>query len=139
MALPSELSAQTDSLVDVFPLAAGNQWTYGYFTLIYNWPSGNPVETRTDSGLFQTYPNPFNPVTTINFSVPSGRDLVRGADGQFSIVNRQLTILNVYDVLGREVATLVNEEKPPGTYVTSYFCRLSTGGYIASKKMLLIR
>ena len=49
-AFPSGIRAQTDSLVDVFPLAIGNQWTYRYFTLMYNWPAGNPVETRTDSG-----------------------------------------------------------------------------------------
>lgn len=47
---PSGLKAQTDSLVDVFPLAIGNQWTYRYFTLINIWPAGNPVETTTDSG-----------------------------------------------------------------------------------------
>jgi hypothetical protein len=54
--------------------------------------------------LKQNYPNPFNPVTTF----------------QFSIVNRQLTILKVYDVLGREVATLVNEVKEPGTHTVQW-------------------
>jgi hypothetical protein len=84
-------------------------------------------------GLQQNYPNPFNPVT--NFQV--------------SIVNRQLTILKVYDVLGREVATLVNEVKQPGTYtvqwdgsgVTSgvYFYRMTAGGFVDLKKLLLLK
>jgi hypothetical protein len=70
--------------------------------------------------LFQNYPNPFNPTTKI----------------QFTIVNRLLTIVNVYDLVGREVATLVNEVKQPGTYTIEfdgsnlasgvYFCRLET-------------
>jgi hypothetical protein len=47
----SELRAQSDSLVDVFPLAVGNQWTYRYYTLTEIWPAGTPLETRTDSGL----------------------------------------------------------------------------------------
>jgi hypothetical protein len=99
--------------------------------------------------LSQNYPNPFNPSTTINFSVPSGRDLVREADGQFSTVNRQLTILKVYDVLGREVTTLLNEERPAGAYtirwdasgVSSgvYFYRLTAGSFVQTKRMLLLR
>ncbi len=83
--------------------------------------------------LEQNYPNPFNPVT--NF--------------QFSIANCQLTILKVYDVLGREVATLVNEVKQPGEYTAIwdaanvpsgiYFYRLIAGSYIETKKLLLLR
>jgi hypothetical protein len=83
--------------------------------------------------LEQNYPNPFNPVT--NF--------------QFSILNSQLTILKVYDLLGREVATLVNEVKQPGTYTVQfearglasgvYFYRLIAGEHILQRKMLLLR
>jgi hypothetical protein len=83
--------------------------------------------------LEQNYPNPFNPST--NF--------------QFSIVNSQLTILKVYDVLGREVATLVNEVKQPGFYTVKwdasgiptgmYFYRLQTKDYVETKKLILIR
>jgi len=99
--------------------------------------------------LRQNYPNPFNPVTTINFSVPSGRDLVRGADGQFSIANRQLIILKVFDVLGREVATLVEGVEEPGYKnvqwnagnVASgmYFYRLQSGRYTETRKLLLLK
>jgi len=89
----------------------------------------NPENLR----LGQNYPNPFNPTTTF----------------QFSIVNSQLTIVKVYDLLGREVATLVNEVKGPGVYtarfdassLTSgiYFYRLRTPEFVETKKMLLLR
>jgi hypothetical protein len=54
--------------------------------------------------LSQNYPNPFNPTTKI----------------QFTIVHRQLTIVKVFDLLGREVTTLVNEVKSPGTYTVEF-------------------
>ena len=83
--------------------------------------------------LMQNYPNPVNPTTTISFTVP------------FS----SFTVLRVYDVVGREVATLVNEQKPPGTYEVEldgtrlssgvYFYRLEVGGISITKKLLLIR
>ena len=83
--------------------------------------------------LHQNYPNPFNPSTTI----------------QFTIVNRQLTIVKVYDVMGREVATLVNEVKEPGTYTVQfsgsglasgvYFYRLQAGTYVETRKLLLLK
>lgn len=83
--------------------------------------------------LYQNYPNPFNPVT--NF--------------QFSIVNCQLTILKVFDMLSREVATLVNEVKQPGVYKVNwnaggfpsgvYFYRLQTDTFTETKKLLLLK
>ncbi len=83
--------------------------------------------------LQQNYPNPFNPVTKIRFSVP------------YSAVVK----IQVYDLLGREIRTLVNELKPPGTYETEfnaaglasgiYFYRITGGSYSAVKKMLLLR
>ncbi len=90
--------------------------------------------------LLQNYPNPFNPST--NF--------------KFSIAHSQFTTLKVYDVLGREVATLVNEVMQPGEYsvkwnarltggqaegVTSgvYFYRLQSGNYTQTRKLLLLR
>ncbi len=83
--------------------------------------------------LHQNYPNPFNPSTTISFSV-----------GTYNH-----TSLRVYDVLGREVAILVNEEKSPGDYNVEwnaenmpsgiYFYRLTAGGYSQTKKMILIK
>ncbi len=83
--------------------------------------------------LAQNYPNPFNPSTMI----------------QYTIVNRQVAIVKVFDLLGREVATLVNEVKQPGTYTVSfdgsslasgvYLYRLQTGTYVETKKLLLLR
>jgi hypothetical protein len=90
-------------------------------------------ELPTEFSLEQNYPNPFNPVT--NF--------------QFSIVNRQLTILKVYNVLGQEVATLVNEVKQPGTYTVQwdasgmasgmYFYRIQAGDFVATRRLLLLK
>ncbi|MFH2031338.1 MAG: T9SS type A sorting domain-containing protein, partial [Bacteroidota bacterium] len=83
--------------------------------------------------LFQNYPNPFNPRTVIKFQVPSSK----------------LVKLQVYDILGREIKTLVNEYKSQGTYGVQfnadelasgvYFYRLISGSFAATKKMLLIR
>ena len=83
--------------------------------------------------LFQNHPNPFNPTTLIEFSLPE----------------RSKVKLTVYDILGREVQTLVNEEKAPGNYTASfdgtrlssgiYFCRMSAGKYNAVKKLLLVK
>ena len=83
--------------------------------------------------LDQNYPNPFNPSTTISFSIPSSG----------------FTSLKVYDILGNEVAALVEEEKPAGNYKVSfdasflssgtYFYRLSAGSFTEVKKMILIK
>ena len=83
--------------------------------------------------LSQNYPNPFNPTTKI----------------QFTIVNRQLTIVKVFDLLGREVGTLVNEVKSPGTYTLEfdgshlasgvYFYRMQAGNFVATKQFLLLK
>ncbi|MDP2302470.1 MAG: PQQ-dependent sugar dehydrogenase [Ignavibacteria bacterium] len=87
--------------------------------------------------LFQNFPNPFNPVTKIKFAVPS--DLEKG-----SVIS-----LKVYDVLGNEVAALVNEIKPTGIHtiefdgskLTSgiYFYKLQSGDFKISKKLLLLK
>lgn len=89
--------------------------------------------TPQEYTLKQNYPNPFNPSTVISFSVP---------------VTAPVT-LKIYDVLGNEVATLVNEQKPSGVHeiefnaaeLTSgiYFYQLKSGAFTQSKKMLLIK
>ncbi|MFA6995576.1 MAG: T9SS type A sorting domain-containing protein [Patescibacteria group bacterium] len=90
-------------------------------------------EIPTDFSLSQNYPNPFNPTTTISFSVPTS--------GQVS--------LKIYDLLGREVSTLVNEELSAGVYNTKfdasqlssgiYVYRLTAPNFISSKKMMLVK
>ncbi len=88
-----------------------------------------PVEFK----LNQNYPNPFNPSTIIKYAIGS----------------RQYATLKVYDVLGNEIATLVNEEKPAGTYEVKfdasnlssgiYYYQLKAGSFIQTKKMLLVK
>ncbi len=83
--------------------------------------------------LTQNYPNPFNPTTNIKFSIPK----------------RSFVTLKVYDVVGREVATLVNQEKEAGTYNVKfnasnlasgmYIYTLTTGNFTSSKKMVLMK
>lgn len=83
--------------------------------------------------LFQNYPNPFNPSTTISFALPS----------------RSFVSLKIFDLLGREVATIVTEEMSAGSYskqwnatnVSSgiYYYRLQAGTYIETKKLVLLK
>lgn len=83
--------------------------------------------------LSQNYPNPFNPSTTIRYELPKASRVS----------------LKVYDVLGQEVSTLVDEEKPAGTYEVHfstqnlssgmYVYRLQVGDYVAAKKLILLR
>lgn len=96
--------------------------------------------------LSQNYPNPFNPTTKIKFTIPQSPLL--GGDGRGGLV-----ILKVYDILGDEIATLVNEELHAGEYefefsrnlidqvLTSgvYFYRLQVGSFIETKKMILLK
>jgi len=93
----------------------------------------NSNEFPTEFRLSQNYPNPFNPSTKIKYQIP-----------ELSFVT-----LKVYDVLGSEILTLVNEEKPAGYYVADfyasnlpsgiYFYRLQTGFVSKSKKMVLMK
>jgi hypothetical protein len=90
--------------------------------------------------LEQNYPNPFNPTTTINYTVagPSGQGLG----------NSDVRLV-VYDLLGREVAVLVNERKAPGSYDVRfdatdlasgvYVYRLTAGNFVDSRKMILLK
>ncbi len=92
--------------------------------------------------LYQNYPNPFNPATKIKFTIPNKVFL----NGTKSFIDVQLL---VYDVLGNEIVTLVNEEKSAGVYevefnaegLTSgiYFYKLQAGLFTETKKMLLIK
>lgn len=102
----------------------------------YGFPSGVEDEnghTVASYRLGQNYPNPFNPSTTISYELP-----------KVSAVE-----LKVFDVLGREVATLVNSEQAAGTHTVSfnasnlssgiYICRIKADGFTASQKMMLVK
>ena len=95
--------------------------------------------------LLQNYPNPFNPVTSIHFSLPPGAATSHVGDPAAG----GTTSLLVYDLLGREVATLVNEVMQPGSHTVQwdargyasgvYLCCLSTAGFVRTRKLLLLR
>ncbi|MFC2119733.1 T9SS type A sorting domain-containing protein [Bacteroidota bacterium] len=103
---------------------------------------GNPKFTPSDFTLYQNYPNPFNPSAKIKFTIPQSP--LPGGDGRGGLVT-----LKVYDVLGNEIATLVNEERPAGNYEVEfnanelpssiYFYKLQAGDFIQTKKMVLLK
>jgi len=88
-----------------------------------------PIEYK----LEQNYPNPFNPLTTIRYGIPE----------------RTNVLIKVYDILGSEVITLLNQEADAGWYNLEfnaaryssgiYICRMQAGKYISTKKMLMIK
>jgi hypothetical protein len=94
---------------------------------------GETTSIPDDYILYQNYPNPFNPSTVIRFSIPKAG----------------LTTLKIYDILGREVKTLITEELVAGIHEVElnafslpsgvYFCRLQSGSFSETKKMILLR
>jgi len=110
---------------------------------IYSMPTNilGDSEPAYKFSLEQNYPNPFNPTTKITYTIP--------ASPKSSPKERAFVSLKVYDVLGNEVATLVNEEKTTGSYEVSfdakglssgiYFYKLTTGSFVETKKMILLR
>ncbi len=125
---------------------------YDIATIKYNEPIGIQPISNEEPGkfeLYQNYPNPFNPSTVIRFQVDRtslNPPLVKGG-----IVRSTggLVTLKVYDILGREVANLVNEQLNPGTYEVRYdatelpsgiyFYRLSTDSFSKSMKMIVLK
>ena len=127
----------------------GNKWigTNGGGLAIFN--PGGIVSDVSDNGkniqagfiLEQNFPNPFNPTTKIKFSIPVG-------DANFA--STTLIHVKIYDILGNEIATLVNEEKPYGDYEVEfdaskyrlasgvYFYQLKFGNLIQTKKFILM-
>jgi len=102
----------------------------GIGTLVSN---AEGIKTISTFSINQNYPNPFNPKTTIKFQIP-----------ELSFVT-----IRIFDVLGNEIATLVNEEKPAGSYDIEfdasnlpsgiYFYRLRAGNFVHAKKMVLMK
>jgi hypothetical protein len=140
-----------DSLrIVVFIQSINSKIVYQSETINYN--DLTPVKVNDETkiplnfNLEQNFPNPFNPATTIRFTIsPARTKFYAGGDLRF-------TILKVYDVLGNEVATLVNEESAiggAGNYEVVfnasslpsgvYFYQLRSGNYIKTKKMILLQ
>jgi len=112
----------------MFPHETSRSFTTG--KLVSTWQEGEFPEEIT---LHQNYPNPFNPVTTISYDLP----------GQIDVR------LEIFDILGRHVATLVDEIQPPGTYQISwdasgvasgsYIYRITAGDVIQSRQTMVIK
>ncbi|MFZ4590291.1 MAG: T9SS type A sorting domain-containing protein [Ignavibacteria bacterium] len=118
------------------PLTYSTGWSYSNNDTCLNMPSGIsslPVEIPKEFNLSQNYPNPFNPVTMIKFALPKA----------------SYVTLRVYDMLGREVANLVNGQKSAGQYIVDfdassltsgiYFYRLETNGFVDVKRMVVLK
>ena len=116
---------------------AANQHNIGFW-YVYKQSTLTDVEKEDETiptvfKLEQNYPNPFNPSTIIKFAVPE----------------RSNVVLKIYDLLGGEVITLVNEEMEAGWYRREfnasgystgvYIYRMQAGNYISTKKMILIK
>jgi len=137
----SQTSGTTWGLYSVYFVNNNTGWAVGDNGTILKTTDGGVtfigdeeiIKIPEDYLLSQNYPNPFNPTTNI----------------QYAVSIRQFVTLKVYDVLGNEIATLVNEEKTAGSYAVEfngdgltsgvYFYRLQTGSFVETKKMVLIR
>jgi subtilisin-like proprotein convertase family protein len=129
---------QGDWVLRIYDRRAGNAGTLLNWTLNFKYSTPISVENGHEIlpknfVLYQNYPNPFNPVTVIKYSIPK--------TSHVSLV--------IYDLLGREVTSLVNEYKQAGTYEVRwnassfangvYIYRLSSDGFTSSKKMILLK
>ena len=148
----AEVSSDTNNFIDKYPdsvnvitnkyiyrIKAANRYSrsvYSYFPeVIWNVTSVNKAKNNlpTEYALVQNYPNPFNPSTTIEYAIPE----------------RSNVTIKVFDILGREVAILVNEEKKAGNYkidfnasnLTSgiYFYKIEAGKFKETKKLILLK
>ena len=121
-----------DNAGNYYYLGRGYNFTLSYKLIVTGVESerGNVPGTYT---LFQNYPNPFNPNTKIKYSIPKSSQV----------------IIKIFNTLGEELKTLVNDEKSPGAYEVIwnaeklssgvYFYQLKTGSFIETKKMILLR
>ncbi len=144
-----QLSGTSNSLRSIYFVNSLTGWAVGDLGTIVKTSSGGISALVPNSHiiperftLYQNYPNPFNPSTNIKFNIPNTfPPFTKGGQGG-------LTTLVIYDVLGRKVATLVNEKLQPGTYEVTwssnypsglYFYKIVTGDFIETKKMVLIK
>lgn len=129
----SPVAIAVDNLRNVYVSGSGNG---DYLTIKYNQPTGiQPVSNKIPDTyrLEQNFPNPFNPETNIRLALPT----------------RSFVKLVVYDILGREVSILVNDQLNSGTYELNwnasnypsgiYFYRLIAGEYSETKRMILLK
>ncbi|MFZ1292494.1 MAG: YCF48-related protein [Melioribacteraceae bacterium] len=132
------------SLYDI-EIKDNHAWVSGNYGLLLKsndslltWIDNNNKPLQNEFSLNQNYPNPFNPTTTIEYSIP--------LNDKRETSNVHLII---YDILGREVKTLVNEIQKPGNYNIQfdgsklssgvYYYQLKYGSFVQTKKMLLLK
>jgi hypothetical protein len=128
---------------DLWYVNLGHLYLYHFFQMVNSTEVTSVPLAQTvpgEYGLSQNWPNPFNPSTSIKYTIGGVRGQGLGA--------RDVSLI-VYDVLGREVATLVNEEKSPGSYLASfdgsklasgvYVYRLTSGSFVQSRTMVLVK
>ena len=133
---PNDITVATNGNVYVAGQSIGTGTIFDYVTIKYSQVTGiTPVsnEIPEEYDLFQNYPNPFNPNSKIKFQISKLNDVK----------------LTVFDILGREIITLVNEALKPGTYEAEfrgenypsgiYYYKLITEDYSDTKKMVLIK
>jgi hypothetical protein len=135
-------SPKNYSFVDSNPPSGDLQYRLKQIDFDGKYEYSGIVEVKVDApinfALEQNYPNPFNPVTTIKYSIPGN-----------VVETLQPTSLRIYDVLGKEVAVLVNEKQSTGNYEVKfdgtrlasgvYFYKLQTGDFISIKKLILMK
>jgi len=135
------------AITDTFDMDEGvlKAWciTITYDNLLSNENNNQTIPVKF--ALYQNYPNPFNPETKIRFDIPASSPLLGGVPaGRGGVVS-----LKIYDPLGKEIATLINEQLQPGSYEIKwnasafpsgiYFYRLESAGYSITKKMLIVK
>ena len=134
---PIEDAFGSNAIFSIFFFDENNGWLTADWGRICKFTGVTDIKDEQSSNrdfqLYQNFPNPFNPATTIHFT----------------IVNTQLVQLKIYDMLGDEIAILVNEEKAPGTYEAEfnasslpsgvYMYKLLSGNFTTTKKMILLR
>ena len=145
--LASELRSSEANTIEYTDVSVEEGLTYRYKLKAHNVDNYSLETNEIDVPvahvrLYQNHPNPFNPSTTIEFTVPGGRS------------DRDFVLLNIYDVSGARVKTLVSKALPGGRYEVSwdgtnehgehvasgiYFARLASRGIKAVRKMVLIR
>ena len=141
----SQQNPTTNNLWAVYFVNETTGWAAGWNGTILHTRTGGSTsvgenEKPVDFVLHQNYPNPFNPSTTIRFQIGE-------VEGQKSEVSH--VMLKVFDLLGGEVATLVNDEMQPGSYEKTfsgnglasgvYLYQLSAGSFVQTRKLLLLR
>ncbi len=133
-------------LWSVYFIDANTGVAAGYNRIIRTTNGGEPIgikpissEIPNEFSLSQNYPNPFNPVTKIKFEIPAVKTTRRVV----------FTKMVVYDLLGKEIQTLVNENLSPGTYEANfdgsnlssgvYYYKLESGDFTQTRKMVLMK